>query len=363
MTQRNPDSLHELKMRMCSRRSFLGKVALVAAAGAAGAGRGAAQATEPVGRRVGADSPCGGPISKVTTDGKIIKLDPKPLVTSMYTVSQIQLGPAEVMSEVPRPDGLCPLIALVAVQPDTQFRPLIHDGLSLAVYLPTLQFKRSERYAQPVRVRFDGVRPTREFSKGGMSPAEGVREFAMYPNAYAAMPLFKDRDDPVVTALYRSLPDGGAAFRARPNPPAWKSVPPPTPNPLDRQKHARKARGATLYPCQVGPGAWGAIFDYYDPSPYVMLVDLEPGASIPASRHNGWSGVGVIDGTVDVAGVTSTEGSFVLFEPLARHRFKSGPKGASMMIYYDSGRAAFPMWDDPSDRTAMEIDRVLQVPS
>ena len=94
-----------------------------------------------------------------------------------------------------------------------------------------------------------------------------------------------------------------------------------------------------------------------------MLVDLEPNASIPVSRHNGWSGVGLIDGTVDATGVNSTEGSFVLFEPLARQHFTAGPKGASMIVYYDSGRAAFPVWDDPSDRRAIEIDRVLQVPS
>jgi hypothetical protein len=229
--------------------------------------------------------------------------------------------------------------------------------------LQSLQVNRGGRYTQPVRVRFDGLRPTRVFSKGGMSPAEGVREFAMYPNGYASMALFKDYNDPVVAALFRSLPDGGASFRSRPAPAAWKSIPPHTPNPLDRQKHARKAGGATLYTCQVGPTAWGAVFDYYDPNPYVMLVDLEPDASIPASLHNGWSGVGVIDGTVDITGVTSTEGSFVLFEPLARQQFKAGPKGASLIIYYDSGRAAFPVWDNPSDRTAIEIDQVLQIPS
>lgn len=357
MVRRNLDSFHALH----SRQSFFGRAASIA--GGIGVGTEVAPVAEVGGRGAGSDSPAGGPITKVAADGKIVKLDPKPMATSMFTASQVQLGPEAVMSEGPRPDGLRPFISLVAVQPNTQFRPLIHDGLGLAVYLPTLQVNRGDRYAQPVRVRFDGLRPTRMFSKGGISPAEGVREFAMYPNGYAAMPLFKNYDDPVVAALFRSLPDGGASFRSRPPPPEWKSIPPQTPNPLDRQKHARKAGGVTLYTCQVGPTAWGAVFDYYDPNPYVMLVDLEPYASIPASRHNGWSGVGVIDGTVEASGVTCTEGSFVLFEPLAQQQFRAGPKGASLIVYYDSGRAAYPVWDNPSDRIAAEIDRVLQLPS
>jgi hypothetical protein len=95
----------------------------------------------------------------------------------------------------------------------------------------------------------------------------------------------------------------------------------------------------------------------------MMLVELEPNAQMPAAWHNGWAGVGVIDGTVEVSGVSSTEGSFLLIEPTARHVYQAGPKGGSLIVFFDSGRAAYPVWDSPSAPQVVEISQALRLPS
>jgi hypothetical protein len=112
----------------------------------------------------------------------------------------------------------------------------------------------------------------------------------------------------------------------------------------------------------MGPLAWNAEFDYYDPNPYLALVDFEPNARMPTAWRNGWSAIGVIDGWIDVCGVPSTEGSFFLFEPKARQVLKAGPKGSTVMMFFDSGRTAFPAWDNHTDPAAIAANNALRVP-
>jgi hypothetical protein len=344
-----------------SRRSLLPGSA-VAAATVALLGSGLPSSARAAAASPTINSPAGGPISKVTAAGKIVQLDPKPLVTPMFTSSNVQLGPEGVLTDAQRIDDLRPLIGLASVEPGSRFSSLMHDGLGLLVLIPSLSPAKGERRSD-VQIVFDGELPLRTDHNGGTMGPEGAREFVIFTNAYATIPFFTDPTDPLVQSVYKSLPDGGAAWRSRPTPAKWKDPAPRIRNPLDRAKHARTARGVTTYLCQLGPRAWSTEFDYYDPTPYVALVDFEPGASIPASWHNGWSGVGVIDGAVDIAGIDSTEGAFVLFEPLARHQFKAGPKGASVIMFFDSGRAAFPVWDNPSDPTAVALMKALRVPT
>jgi hypothetical protein len=184
----------------------------------------------------------------------------------------------------------------------------------------------------------------------------------MYANGYAVIPQFKDRTDPFVISQYQAMPDKGAAWQ-RPNQVPWKDLPAEAPHPLDRATQARRAQGFTAYLCQVGKLAWSAEYDYYDANPYITLMEFEPGGDMPAHMHNGWSGIGVIDGSIEINGVHSTEGAFVLFEPLAKQRLKGGPKGSTIIVYFDSGRAAFPQWENPEDATATELSRVLRIPT
>jgi hypothetical protein len=324
-----------------SRRTFLAGTATAAIAGMVGLG----------------------PISKVTADGKVVRLDPKQLATPMFTSTSLQLGAEAVVMGTARVDDLCPQIGLASVDPGMKYAPHMHDGYGLLVMLPGLKPVSGSRRTEPVEIHFDGARTMREFNKGGVAPPEGAREFVIFANGYATIPLFKDHSDPFVKSLYKALPDGGAAWLTRPNPPAWKNRPAPTPHPLDRATQARSSNGVTVYLCQLGPLAWSAEFDYYDPTPYVALVEFEPDATMPANWRNGWSGAGVIDGMVDVNGMKSTEGSFLLFEPLARQRFTAGPKGSSVIMFFDSGRAAFPVWEKPSDAAAIAFEKALRVPS
>lgn len=346
-----------------SRRSFLVGTTIASVTGTVGLASGLLSNAWAAKSAVGANSPTGGPVSKVTAEGKVVQLDPKPLATPMFTSTQLQLGHEEVIAGIPRPDDLCPWVGLASVDPGMRYAPHMHDGYGLLVMLPGLKPNPGSRRTEPVEIGFDGARTMRKYNDGGVAPPEGAREFVIFANGYATIPLFKDHDDSFVKSFYKSLPDGGASWRSRPNPPAWKNRPAPTPHPLDRAKHARTANGVVTYLCQLGALAWSAEFDYYDPTPYVALVEFEPNAVIPPNWRNGWSGVGVIDGAVDVAAIPSTEGAFVLFEPLARHRFKAGPKGATVMMFFDSGRATFPVWDDPLDAAAIAFDRALRVPS
>jgi hypothetical protein len=347
-----------------SRRTFLAGTTAAAVAGAVGLGQGLLNTAWAAKSAAGDISPTGGPVSKVTAAGKIVQLDPKPLVTPMFTSTNVVLGREEVISGTGSPDSLCPLVSMASVDPGMKYPPHMHDGYGLLVLMPGMKpANPGSRSTEPVQINFDGGRVMREFNKGGVAPPEGAREFVIFSNGYSSIPLFKDLNDPLVKSFYESLPDGGAEWRTRPVPPAWKNRPAPTPHPLDRVKHARTANGVTTYLCQVGPLAWSADFDYYDLTPYIALMEFEPNAAMPSSWRNGWSGVGVIDGTVDIAGVRSTEGAFVLFEPLARHGFKAGPKGATAIMFFDSGRATFPVWDKPSDAAPIAFDKALRIPS
>jgi hypothetical protein len=94
-----------------------------------------------------------------------------------------------------------------------------------------------------------------------------------------------------------------------------------------------------------------------------MVIDLDANVVIPGHWHNGWSAVGIIDGTVEIAGVAGTSGSLMVFEPLARRSLKAGPKGSTVVLFFDSGQAAFPHWDVPDDQHALQFNRALRVPA
>jgi hypothetical protein len=346
-----------------TRRNFLAgaSYAAITAATMTGTATGLSGAAAAAESGAGGNAPSGGPITKVTRKGKILKFDPKPLVTPMFTSTLIQLGPEGVTEGTGRPDDVCPQIALASVQPGTKFAPLMHDGLGLLVLIPSLKFTPGSRRSD-VEIRFDGARPTRTDHSGVAGP-QGAREFVVYPYAYASVPFFTHPEEPLEKSIFDSLPDRGAAWRSLPTPTAWHNPPPVTRNPLDRIKHARKANGFVAYLCQLGSKDWSAEYDYYDSTPYVMLVDFEPNAMIPAALHNGWSAVGVIDGSIDVSGIPSTEGALTLFEPLAKQVFKAGPNGSTVMMFFDSGRAAFPVWENPTSATVMAINNALRIPS
>jgi hypothetical protein len=185
----------------------------------------------------------------------------------------------------------------------------------------------------------------------------------MFTNGYSDIPLFKDKHEAFVQSEYAATPDKGATWLSRPTPRKWQNPPPQTRHPLDRTRHARKAPGFSLYLAQFGPLAWEADIEYYDPSPYFALIDFDADGSMAANWHNGWSAVSVIDGSIDLSGVQSTEGAFVLFEPMAQHRFKAGPQGASIIVFYDSGQCAYPVWEGLSGDGERDLNRALRIPT
>jgi quercetin dioxygenase-like cupin family protein len=264
------------------------------------------------------------------------------VATHMFKAAMCYLG-EPIVDALPTPENPGPpffcTVALPAGVGHTNSH--YHPGYSFLIF-PTGGYGLGEKFFPAGTVMITDPRA----ATGECYPApEGSTEFAFYESQWGGTPFFLNTDDPRGTKMLGELGAFGTQF-AQQTPPG--PVPGASETVLDRSKHAIKRARFTAYTAQLGPKNFTAVPTANDPRPYVTLVEFEPDAIIPEHCHDGLVGMTVVDGTIEVCGEPRSNDVLLKFPPYTPLSVKVGKQPARAIFYFESGKAAIPIFEDDS---------------
>lgn len=272
--------------------------------------------------------------------------------TNMFTASACVLGTP--LETAPSPENVGPPFLAVTDLPKgvSTTNSHYHPGYSFLMF-PTGGYGLGDKFfpANSCLV----TEPRAETGECYPHP-DGTTELAFYESQWGGTPFFLDTTDPRSTQMMRDLGIVGDRFVESEGP---GIIPGASEFLLDRDKDGIKTAGFTGYPAQVGPKAFGTIPTSSDPRPYAVLVEFNPGAIIPAHYHEGISVISIVDGTIEVCGQQQTSDVILKFPPNTEMSLVVGNEPARAVFFFDSGKAAIPVFADPTVEGAEAVQAVF----